>query len=115
MADALRKRYWTVIFNQAEATAQYHREHEQWQQTQDDIYLQIRQFYVLTGGLPVAGDYLQMSNNQGPNYQGLRIEKRRLYSSTDESEEMLLVYEIEAEEMEELEEYQEGDLVDDED
>ncbi|MCB2407015.1 hypothetical protein [Hymenobacter lucidus] len=112
METAIRKRFWTIIVDQAEASAHLRQEYEQWRHTRNSCYEQIKLFFSLTGSLPVVGDHLGLGGNRGPYYQALQVTKR-LISSTADSEELLLVYELEAETIEELEEYQDGDMVED--
>lgn len=113
MNTAMGKRYWAVRNNRPEATDQLREEYAQWGETRDAAYEQIKLFYTLTGGYPVPGDELHaMLREHGHYYSGLRITKRILFTSFG-SESIQLIYEVEGEEigMEELEAYQEGDLI----
>lgn len=117
MADALRKRYWAVMFDRPEATDHLREEYAQWGEIQDATYELVKRFYALTGAYPVVGDELHVSGSKRQTYYpGLHVTKRIVYSS-DESEMVQLIYDVEGEGiiLEELEEYQEGDLVRDED
>ncbi|GAB3858772.1 hypothetical protein [Hymenobacter negativus] len=117
MNKAMRKRYWAAMHNLPEATDQLREEYAHWGETQDAAYEQVKRFYALTGSYPVSGDELHsMLREPSSYYPGLRITKRILFTSFS-SEIMQLIYEVEGEEigMEELEEYQEGDQMDDDD
>jgi hypothetical protein len=115
MHRAMRKRYWAVMSKNPDASAQLREEYIDWEQSLKGCYEVIKHFMVVTGGLPVTGDHLHRGGAPRFNYPAVRIEKREVFSSP-KSKVLTLVYEVEpeAEEMAELEEYREGDLVDDE-
>jgi len=110
MHKAIRKRFWDVICDLEDATMQLRQDYKEWQQTLAVSYDQVKLFFSLTGSLPVADDHLN-TTGRGPYFHEVRIVKRELTSSLD-SDEMLVVYFLEAAEIEEFEEYQEGDKLD---
>lgn len=108
MSDALRKRYFSVMFGQLDGSETLRKGYARWCQACDAVFDQIHRFYKLTNSLPVAGDRLCLSYSGGG--EELRIEQRELFSTADSSS-MLLVYHVCADEIEGLEEYQEGDYI----
>ncbi|MBJ6111781.1 hypothetical protein JAO73_22365 [Hymenobacter sp. BT523] len=115
MNRAMRKRYWAVMGKNPNASAQLREEYDDWDQSLKGCYEVIKHFLMVTGGLPVAGDYLHRGGAARLNYPSLRVEKREVYSSP-KGPVLTLLYEVEpdTDEVAELEEYREGDLVDDE-
>ena len=118
MARAMNNHYGPVsVYDQSPAAEQLRREYDQWSDTIDAAHEQVKQFFALTGAYPIVGDELHVCLPK-PAYRslGLLVTKRLIYSDSDvELEHMQMIYEVEgaAEEMEELE-YQEDDLVDEE-
>jgi hypothetical protein len=108
MSEAMHKRYWNVMYERPEASEQLRIEYGQWRQVHDAAFDQIHRFFKLTNSLPVVGDTLLLG---GANSRDtLRIEERLLFT-TEDSETVLLVYHVCSDEIEELEEYREGDLI----
>jgi hypothetical protein len=114
LAQALHKRYWAVVFDRPEATESMQREYAQWGAARESAYLLIQQLFQLTTTTPVVGDQLMQSTPIGERpLPDLCVDKRWLFTLEDPKE-LQLVYELSSPEIEELEEYQEGDLVEDE-
>lgn len=108
MSEALHKRYRDVMFEQPGGSSRLQKGYARWCRAHDAAFDQIHRFYTLTNSLPVAGDRLCSSYRDGG--EDLQIEQRLLFSTPD-SPSILLVYKICADYIEELEEYQEGDYV----
>lgn len=112
MSEALRRRYHRVMYGELDADEFLRQGYARWCQAQNAAFDQIHRFYKLTNSLPVAGDGLSLAYSDGG--QELRIEQRQLFTTLDPSP-MLLVYYVCADEIADLEEYQEGDYVDEDD
>jgi hypothetical protein len=108
MSEAMHKRYRNVMYERPEATEQLRMEYGRWRQAHDAAFGQIHRFFKLTNSLPVVGDTLWLGGAN--DCDTLRIEERLLFT-TDDSETVLLVYQVCSVEIEELEEYREGDLI----
>jgi hypothetical protein len=108
MGDALRKRYFSVMFGQLDGSERLRNGYTRWCRACDATFDQIHRFYKLTNNLPVAGDRLSLAYEDGS--EELYIERRELFSTADSSP-MLLVYHVCADDIEGLEEYQEGDHI----
>ena len=108
MTEALEKRYQTVIYGPPDGHEHLRSQYDRWCRARDAAYDQIHRFFTLTNSLPVPGDRLLLGYRDGG--EDLYIEKRLLFSTPD-SPTILLVYEVRGDYMEELEEYQEGDYI----
>jgi hypothetical protein len=108
MSEALGKRYQTVMFGQPEGSELLRTGYDRWLRTHAAAFDQIHRFFTLTNSLPVVGDRLLQTGCTGGD--ALRIEQRMIFS-TDDSQAVLLVYQVCSEEIEDLEEYQQGDVV----
>lgn len=112
MSEAMEKRYWAVKHQWSAENENLRKQYETWYNSRNAAQEQIRQMFAVTATLPIVGDHLMVSGESGYINETLRIEKRTIFS-TLESNDVLFVYEVCGEdvEMEELEEYREGDLV----
>lgn len=116
MNKALGKRFQVVMYGPPGGHEHLRSQYDRWCRSRDGAYDQIHRFFTLTNSLPVAGDCLLLGGRDGgggPSIDGgedLYIEKRLMYSSPD-SPTILLVYEVRGDDMEELEEHQEGDYI----
>lgn len=111
MSNAMDKRYWAVKHQWSEENQRLRRQYELWYESRNAVQKQIKQMYAITASLPVAGDYFMPGGESNRFCETLRIEKRTMFSDLD-SEDVLFVYEVQSENMQELEEHQEGDLID---
>lgn len=120
MNEALGKRYRAVMYGPPGDHEHLRSQYDRWCRSRDAAYDQIHRFFTLTNSLPVPGDCLLLGGRDGgsgPYIDGgedLYIEKRLMFS-TPGSPTILLVYEVRADYMEELEEYQEGDYIEPDD
>jgi hypothetical protein len=112
MSEALRRRYHRVMHRELDASEFLRQGYARWCRAHDAAFDQIHRFYKLTNSLPVAGDRLSLAYSDGG--EELCIEQRQLFTTLNPSP-MLLVYYVCADEIEDLEEYQEGDYVDEDD
>jgi hypothetical protein len=99
MSEALDKHYKNQMLGLQEGNEQLRREYERWCRARDAAFDQIHRFYTLTSSLPVTGDRLEVGYQDGG--ETLRIEQRLLFSMAD-SGDVLLVYEVCSDEIEEL-------------
>jgi hypothetical protein len=100
MSKALDRLYKTQMLGLPEVDERLRREYERWCRARDAAFDQIHRFYTLTNSLPVAGDRLQVNYRDGG--ETLRIKQRLLFSMAD-SGDVLIVYEVCSDEIEDLE------------
>ncbi|WP_151087027.1 hypothetical protein [Hymenobacter baengnokdamensis] len=108
MSEAVHKRYHSVMLGQLDGSERLSKGYARWCRAHDAALDQIHRFYKLTNSLPVAGD--RLTHADSPGGEELYIEQRELFTTSDSSP-MLLVYHLCAAYIEDLEEYQEGDYV----
>lgn len=108
MSEALGKRYKTVMHGQQEGNELLRIGYDRWLRAHDAAFDQIHRFFILTNSLPVVGDRLWSSGNTGGHV--LRVEQRMIFS-TDDSQAILLVYQVCSEEIDDLEQYQNRECV----
>jgi hypothetical protein len=114
MYDAFSKRYKAVMYNPLSVNESLRREYDQWEETKQAAYQQIKQFFALTGSLPVVGDTLHVLGlKPGYNGDGVYIEDRIIFSCFD-SDDVQVVYHMRSDDMkgllDGLEEDEEGML-----
>lgn len=109
MGDALCNRFGQVVYSGSKDSAGLQPEYDRWCQARADAHYQIKRLLRLTGNLPVVGDHLQQHRTMGGS-ETLRIDKR-LFFMTEDSEPVLVVYEVSSEELENWEADWEADLL----
>lgn len=114
MSDAMDRRYWAVKHEWSEENERLRKQYEIWYKSRNAVQKQIKQMFAVTASLPVAGDHFMPGGEAHQFCETLRIEKRTMFSDLD-SDDVLFVYEVCGEDIEELEEYREGDLDENED
>lgn len=109
MYDAFAKRYQSVMYNRLSTNRYLRREYDQWEETKQAAYQQIKRFFALTGSLPVVGDKLHVLGlKPGYNGDGVYIEDRTMFSCFD-SDDVQVVYHMCSDNMEGLLDYLEDD------
>ena len=102
MHDALSKRYKDVIYNRPNVSEFLRREYDQWEETRQGVYQQIKRFFALTASLPVVGDTLHvLGAKPGYNGDGVCIEDRIIFSCFD-SDDVQVIYHMRSDNMEGL-------------